>query len=140
MTDSFVRSRLLVLTLMAMGLLAGCSGSATLDLEQYHVVDLTHTFDESTLYWPTDQPFQHERTAWGRTEGGYWYSSFTYGGSEHGGTHLDAPIHFAEGKRAAADLPVDDLIGPAVVINIQAQCEKDPDYRLSMADVEDHER
>ena len=140
MTEGFVRPRLLLLALLLTGLLADCSESGTLGFDDYRVVDLTHTFDESTLYWPTDQPFQHERTAWGRTEGGYWYSSFTYGGSEHGGTHLDAPIHFAEGKRAAAEIPVDELIGPAVVIDITAQCDADPDYRLSVADVHDHER
>ena len=133
MTEGLVRPRLLLLALLLTGLLGGCSESGTLGFDDYRVVDLTHTFDESTLYWPTDQPFQHERTAWGRTEGGYWYSSFTYGGSEHGGTHLDAPIHFAEGKRAAAEIPVDELIGPAVVIDITAQCDADPDYRLSVA-------
>ena len=140
MTEAFVRSRLPILVLLLIAWSAGCSGPGAFDLDQYRVVDLTHTFDENTLYWPTDQPFQHQRTAWGRTEGGYWYSSFTYGGSEHGGTHLDAPIHFAEGKRAVAEIPVEQLIGPAVVIDITAQCGADPDYRLSVADVENHER
>ena len=121
-------------------LLSSCAGPAKLTLDDYHVVDLTHTFDQTTLYWPTDQAFQHERTAWGRTEGGYWYSSFTYGGSEHGGTHLDAPIHFGEGKRAAADIPVEQLIGPATVIDIAAKCQGDADYQLSVADVESHEQ
>ena len=139
MTEAFVRSRLPILALL-IAWLAGCSGPGPFDLDQYRVVDLTHAFDENTLYWPTDQPFQHQRTAWGRTEGGYWYSSFTYGGSEHGGTHLDAPIHFAEGKRAVAEIPVEQLIGPAVVIDITVQCEADSDYRLSVADVENHER
>ena len=82
-------------------LLSSCFGPGKLTLDDYHVVDLTHTFDETTLYWPTDQPFQHERKAWGRTETGYWYSSFTYGGSEHGGTHLDAPIHLPDGLDAS---------------------------------------
>ena len=128
------------LVLLLPVLLSSCAGPVKLTLDGYRVVDLTHTFDETTLYWPTDQPFQHVRTAWGRTEGGYWYSSFTYGGSEHGGTHLDAPIHFAEGKPAAADIPVDQLIGPAVVIDIAEKCQGDPDYQLSAADVESHEQ
>ncbi len=128
------------LVLLLPVLLSSCSGLGKLTLDDYHVIDLTHTFDETTLYWPTDQPFQHERTAWGRTEGGYWYSSFTYGGSEHGGTHLDAPIHFGEGKRAVADIPIEQLIGPAIVIDIAAKCQGDADYQLSVADVESHEQ
>jgi kynurenine formamidase len=114
-------------------------GSVGLDLAQYRVVDLSHTFNDQTIYWPTDEPFEHEQKAWGITAGGYWYSSFTLGGSEHGGTHLDAPIHFAEGKRAVDQIPVEQLIGDAVVIDIAGQCAQDPDYTLAAADIEAHE-
>jgi kynurenine formamidase len=103
-------------------------------------VDLSHTFNEATIYWPTDQPFHHEQKAWGATEAGYWYSSFTFGGSEHGGTHLDAPIHFAEGQWAVDQIPIEQLIGEAAVIDISSRCEQDPDYTLRAADVEAHEK
>ena len=56
-----------------------------------------------TLYQPTEGGFEHLRTAWGINEKGYWYSSYRFGSSEHGGTHLDAPIHFAEGAPAVGD-------------------------------------
>lgn len=114
-------------------------GPPGLDLARYRVVDLSHTFNEQTIYWPTDEPFQHEQKAWGVTAGGYWYSSFTLGGSEHGGTHLDAPIHFAEDMRSADQIPIEQLIGEAVVIDIASQCEQDADYTLSAADIEAHE-
>ncbi len=59
-------------------------------------VDLTWAFGDSTIYWPTDtMGFVHDTTAYGPTPGGYFYSSFRYGANEHGGTHLDAPIHFS---------------------------------------------
>ncbi len=111
-----------------------------LDISDYRLIDLSHTFDENTLYWPTDEHFKHNEVRWGRTEGGWWYSSFTYSGSEHGGTHLDAPIHFGEGKRTVDEIPIDQLIGPAVVIDITASCGADADYRLSVEDIETHEQ
>jgi len=40
----------------------------------------------------------------------------------HTGTHIDAPIHFLPGGAGADDVPLDNLIGPARVIEI-----KDPD-------------
>ena len=106
-----------------------------LDLSDYRLVDLSYTFDENTLYWPTDKHFDHDQAAWGWTEGGYWYSSFTYGGSEHGGTHIDAPIHFAEGKRTVEQIPIEQLVGPAVVIDVTTGAESDADYQVSIADI-----
>ncbi|MDE0432996.1 MAG: cyclase family protein [Bryobacterales bacterium] len=113
---------------------------APLDISGYRLIDLSHTFDEKTLYWPTDKHFEHNQVAWGRTEGGFWYSSFTYGGSEHGGTHIDAPIHFGEGKRSVDQIPIEQLIGSAVVIDISAACDSNPDYLLTVEDIGKHEQ
>lgn len=101
------------------------------------VVDLTHPFNERTVYWPTSPArFRLDTLAFGFTEGGYFYSAFAYSSPEHGGTHLDAPIHFASGRRATHEIPLEQLIGPAVVIDISEQAAADPDYRLSLSDVE----
>jgi kynurenine formamidase len=130
------------LAALALGALAcqtAGDGLPGLDLAQYRVLDLTHTFNDQTIYWPTDEPFAHEQKAWGVTAGGYWYSSFTLAGSEHGGTHLDAPIHFGEGKHAADEIPIEQLIGEAAVIDITAHCAQNPDYTLAVADIEAHE-
>src|SRR5262249_6095621 len=99
-------------------------------------VDLTYPFDESTIYWPADKSFQRERTHWGPSPGGYWYASATYAASEHGGTHLDSPIHFAEGQATTEQLPLTKLIGPAVVVDIRDACTRDRDYQLRTADLE----
>jgi kynurenine formamidase len=97
-------------------------------------VDLTHAFSEETVYWPTDTVgFVHEELAYGRTEGGWFYASYRYGGAEHGGTHLDAPIHFAEGRQASDEIPLDRLIGPAVVVDVSARA--DADYQVSVEDL-----
>ena len=107
-----------------------------IDLGRYRVVDLTHTFNAKTLYWPTATTgFQLQRTAFGPTPGGYFYSSNSYAAPEHGGTHLDAPIHFYERGVSADRIPVEQLIAPAVVIDVRAKAAKDADYRLTKADV-----
>ncbi len=125
---------------LAVACLSACNGPSTVSLADYRPIDLTYTFDEKTIYWPTGKHFEHERVSWGPAEGGYWYSSYNLAGSEHGGTHLDAPIHFAEGKRGVSDIPLSQLIVPAVVVDISAQCEANPDYLLSVDDLEAHQR
>lgn len=106
------------------------------DLSGSRVVDLTHPFDEKTIYWPTSPSnFQLNRLAFGKTEGGYFYASNAFCTPEHGGTHLDAPIHFAEGRRTMDQIPVEQLLAPAVVIDVSAKAAADPDYRLTAEDV-----
>src|SRR2546425_10683976 len=80
-------------------------------------IDLTYAFDERTIYWPTGKPFQWEKEVWGMTPGGYWYSSGRFAASEHGGTHLDAPIHFGQGQAAVHAIPLAKLVGPAAGID-----------------------
>jgi len=125
-------------------LIASCASQPpnfdVLSFGDYQILDLTHTFDQHTLYWPAAKVFQHDRVAWGISEQGHWYSSYDYAASEHGGTHLDAPIHFAEGKRGVAAIPVEQLMGPAVVIDVSASCRDDTDYLVSPADIDHHER
>jgi kynurenine formamidase len=104
-------------------------------IDESKVVDLTYSFDEKTIYWPTAKPFTWEKEAWGVSTGGYWYSAARYAASEHGGTHLDAPIHFGEGKQAADEIPLTRLISPAVVINIAEACAKNADYLLTVEDI-----
>lgn len=99
-------------------------------------VDLTHEFGDSTIYWPTAAPFQLEVLAHGRTEGGWWYAANSFRAAEHGGTHLDAPIHFAEEGRTAAEIPLDDLIGPAVVVDVMEAAATNPDLLIDVRSLE----
>lgn len=104
------------------------------------IVDLTHTFGQDTVYWPTDtRGFKLETLAGGRTEAGWYYAANAFCTAEHGGTHIDAPIHFYEQGRSVDEVPLDDLIGPAVVIDVSEAAAGDSDYRLTRADVERHE-
>ncbi|MEP7363771.1 MAG: cyclase family protein [Acidobacteriota bacterium] len=99
------------------------------------VIDLTHTFDANTIYWPTEKGFEWEKEVWGKTAGGYFYASAKFSSAEHGGTHIDSPLHFAEGKASVDQLTVQQLIGPAVVIDISTSCAKNPDYLASPQDL-----
>jgi kynurenine formamidase len=86
------------------------------------LVDLTHAFDSTTIYWPTStKRFEHTQQAFGTTPGGYFYSSYELSTPEHGGTHLDAPIHFGEGKQTVDAIPLSRLVARVVVIDISAR-------------------
>jgi kynurenine formamidase len=112
-----------------------------IDLATARFVDLSHSYDASTVYWPTSPSrFHLDTLAWGDSPGGYFYSSFAFSTPEHGGTHLDAPIHFAAGGQTSEQIPLDRLIARAVVIDITQQASADRDYRLTAADVEAWER
>ncbi|MCB9384461.1 MAG: cyclase family protein [Bryobacterales bacterium] len=102
-------------------------------------IDLTHAYDAETIFWPTGEAFEHVQTAWGQTPGGYFYSSYDIALSEHSGTHLDAPIHFGEGKKTADQIPLEQLAGPAVVVDVSAKAAADADYLVSAADIEANE-
>ena len=132
-----VRSKPLLLALALVSAVpAAWAADPPINLQGVKVVDLTYAFDEKTIYWPTSPTtFQLNRLSYGKTEGGYFYASNAFCTPEHGGTHLDAPIHFAEGKRTADQIPVEQLIGPAVVIDVSAKAAADPDYRLTAEDV-----
>jgi kynurenine formamidase len=104
-----------------------------------NLLDMTYVYDENTIYWPTAKGFELKKLAWEVGETGYWYASNEYSASEHGGTHADAPIHFAENGRTMDRIPLEEWIGPAVKIDVTAKCEMDRDYVLSVDDITDWE-
>jgi kynurenine formamidase len=99
-------------------------------------IDLTHLLSPESLYWPTGAPFEHTRVAWGWTEAGHWYAAAAFASPEHLGTHLDAPIHFAEHGWTSADIPVERFFARGVVIDITARARATPDATLEPADVQ----
>jgi kynurenine formamidase len=104
-------------------------------LARAQLVDLTHTFDETTLVWPTSDAMRLETVAAGITAGGWYYASNIVHMTEHGGTHLDAPVHFAAGQTTADKVELSRLVGEAVVIDVSAESAKDADYLVSLDDV-----
>jgi kynurenine formamidase len=115
---------------------AVASGPAAAEFPAGRIVDLTHAYDASTVYWPTASGFELETDFKGMTEGGWYYEANTFRTAEHGGTHLDAPIHFAANRHHADEIPLERLMGPAVVIDVSRQASTDRDYQVSVADFE----
>ncbi len=120
---------LLILSVFAM------NTSFALDFPKGKWIDLTHDFSEETIYWPTAASFKKKTVYQGDTDGGYYYSAFNYQADEHGGTHIDAPIHFYKGRRTVDQIPVEQLIGNAIVINVSAKAKKNRDYQITVDDI-----
>lgn len=106
------------------------------DISSGRWIDLTHAFNEDSVYWPTAETFTKTEVFHGHTEGGWFYSAYNFAAAEHGGTHIDSPIHFAEDARTTDQVPLDSLIGPGYVIDVTAQAEADVDYLVSAADIQ----
>ncbi|QFU74327.1 cyclase family protein [Halioglobus maricola] len=102
-------------------------------------VDLTYDLSDEAVFWPTAQRFELRTDFEGHTDGGWYYSAYTFTTAEHGGTHIDAPIHFAEGKRHVDEIPLDQLIGDAVVIDVSERARDNCDYQVSIADIKSWE-
>jgi kynurenine formamidase len=115
---------------------ASSAPSTRIDLAAAALVDLTHSFDATTLYWPTSPSnFELQRLHFGPTPAGFFYAANSYSAPEHGGTHLDAPIHFAERGATVDRIPLRQLLAPAVVLDVSNQSSGNADYRLTVADV-----
>lgn len=104
------------------------------------LVDLSHDYSDQTVYWPTAEGFKLEKVADGVTEQGYYYASNNFATSEHGGTHIDAPVHFAKGRQSVDQIPLERLVGDAVVVDVTAACASQPDYRVTTDDFTAWER
>ncbi|MHA6278658.1 cyclase family protein [Salinimicrobium sp. CAU 1759] len=109
------------------------TGSA--QLSNSRIVDLTHEFSEETVYWVTAREFDLDTVFMGDTDKGFYYSAYDFTTAEHGGTHLDAPIHFAKGRQSVEQIPLENLIGPAVKIDVSERALKDKDYQISVDDL-----
>jgi kynurenine formamidase len=104
----------------------------TIDLARYRLIDLSHGYGRATLYWPTStRKFTLEQDASGPTPGGWFYAANSLSTPEHGGTHLDAPRHFFEKGRTTDQIPLDQLVAPAVVIDVTRESAADRDYRVT---------
>jgi kynurenine formamidase len=115
-------------------------GSAPADPFAGRLVDLSHAYDEQTVFWPTAEGFKLEKVADGVTPQGYYYAANNFSTAEHGGTHLDAPVHFAEGRNTADRVPLEQLLGAGVLLDVSEKCARDADYQISVDDFAAWER
>ena len=117
---------------------AGLSELARL-IADARIVDLSHAYDDKTIYWPTQSDFVFERGHNGMTDKGFYYAANSFSSPEHGGTHIDAPIHFAAGKQTVDEIPLERLIGPGIVVDVTAATREGKggrDYLVAVSDFE----
>ena len=103
------------------------------------LIDLSHAYDAQAIFWPTAEPFRHDKVADGMTPAGYYYASNNFFTSEHGGTHIDAPIHFAQGRQSVDQIPLQNLMGTAVVIDLTDASNRNADYQVTAEDFQQWE-
>lgn len=127
----------LIRTIFALVIL---SKTINAQFEDFKIVDLSYPFDEKTIYWPTEDGFKLEIEFSGITEKGYHYSANKFSTAEHGGTHIDAPIHFYAERNTVDELPLDKLFGKAVLVDRSRQCAADRDFRFTINDFKDWEK
>lgn len=99
------------------------------------LADLTYPFDEKTIYWPTADGFKLTSIAHGFTDKGYFYSGNVMSLPEHGGTHLDAPLHFAKDHWAVDEIPLERFQGSAAVIDLRSKIKDEADALIEADDI-----
>jgi len=112
-----------------------CSQKSSSEFPAGEWIDLSHDFSDETIYWVTAEPFKRTTVAEGKTDKGFYYSAYNFSGAEHGGTHIDAPIHFAEGKKTVDQIEIQNLIGEGVKIDVSAKAAADRDYQITVDDI-----
>ncbi len=125
--------KIAIFVILTSCLLLGCTQPASFQSGTW--IDLSHDFSEDTIYWVTAEPFKRTTVAEGKTDKGFYYSAYNFSGAEHGGTHLDAPIHFAEGKKTVDQIDAANLIGEGVKIDVSAKASADRDYLITIDDI-----
>jgi len=100
------------------------------------VIDLTHTLSPAFPTFFGVPGIEIERRYTLRKDGAnvnWWHVL------EHAGTHIDAPIHYAENGAAVEAIATDQLVLPLAVVDIAAKAARNPDYALSKADLTEWE-
>lgn len=119
---------------LAFGILPFVASALAQQTAPAELVDLSHTFGESTIYWPTEAGFKLERGTAGITERGYYYAANRFEAAEHGGTHIDAPRHFWKTGETVDQIPLTRLVGPGACVDVSAKCTADRDYLVTVED------
>jgi len=104
------------------------------------LIDLSHAFSDETIYWVTAKEFHLDTVFQGETDKGYYYAANNFSTAEHGGTHIDAPIHFSKNGQTVDEIPLDNLIGEAIKIDVSIKALNNPDYQINIEDFTNWEK
>ncbi len=133
-----MKTKPFILALSILCSLASCKETATstFSLEDKTIIDLSHSYSRETVYWVTAKQFKLDTVFAGQTDKGYYYSAYNFETAEHGGTHIDAPVHFAEGKQTVDQIPLEKLVGSAIKVDVSANAKGNADYLVTVADLQ----
>ena len=119
-------------------ILLGCVGNAcskpAAEFPAGKIIDLSHPFNAQTIYWPTEDGFKFEKGPDGITPQGFYYAANRFCAPEHGGTHIDAPKHFAISSHTVDQIPLERLMGNGIIIDVTKQSEANRDYLVGADD------
>jgi kynurenine formamidase len=135
-----MRIGILIAAVVGVGACSAPAPPAAESFPQGEIVDLSHAYDAQTVFWPTSDRFRLEKTFDGLTPQGFYYAANNFFTAEHGGTHLDAPVHFARGAQTVDQIPVERFVGAAVVVDVVAQADRERDYQVTVDDLLRFER
>jgi kynurenine formamidase len=108
---------------------------ATLATKRF--VDLTHSFGPATPHWKGFDPMKVRRL-YTIDKAGFNVDEFCHVGQW--GTHVDPPAHFHEGLKTVDEIDPKDMLMPLVVLDVHEKVARNPDYVLSLDDVQAWER
>lgn len=111
-----------------------------LNAGRLRVVDLTQPLSPETPLLPLPPQWNNtpafrmwELSRYDQRGPAWYWNAFETG--EHTGTHFDAPVHWISGKDLPENtvdrIPPRKFVGPACVIDVTAEVEKDPDFLLT---------
>lgn len=134
-----ISKRVILLSTLLTAACAAPPASMSAIVRESTFVDLSHSYGADTVFWPTAEPFKLTVVNDGVTPAGFYYAANNFAMAEHGGTHVDAPLHFAKGRHSVDQIPLENLIGPAVVVDMTEACAKNADYQVTAEDLENFE-
>ena len=134
---TYLFKSILIAEVLLIMILSGCQNKV--DDYAFELIDLSHSYSGETLYWVTATPFQLDTVFKGFTDKGYFYCANDFRTAEHGGTHIDAPIHFNEQGQSVDEIPLYRLVGAAIKIDVSANALEDQDYLISIEDIKNWE-
>ena len=105
--------------------------------KQRKVISLSHPVSPRIPLWPGDPPVVFEEVA-ALEKDGYFLRRFSMG--EHSATHMNAPNSFYADAMGIDGYQPEDLVRPAVVVDVRSKTQGNPDYAISPQDIEEWER
>ena len=100
------------------------------------LIDLTHTLERDSPYWPENNPGSPFHTSLNTTyeKDGNFTRSLSM--PEHFGTHMDSPVHFDPRGESVDRIAVERCFAPAIVVDVSVAVKPDSDYRVTVQDIE----